>query len=170
MQKSAFDVSILVIIILAALGLVNRSAEAQVDQYTQFACKLSGTHEVPPISTPGAEGICAAIVGADNSSITVIALFSGLKGTAVASHLHYGQENVAGGIVVHLCGTGGKPPCPAAGTLTVTVGAGDVVDLPAQGIDAGELGEVIRALRMGLIYLNIHTDVFPSGEVRGQLR
>ena len=156
-------------IVLGCLAVSAAPASAQ-DRYTQFVCHLSGTHEVPAVSTPSAEGICAALISPDESSINVIALYSGLQGTASQAHLHLGQTDVSGGIVIHLCGSGGKAPCPAAGTLNVTVGAADVVALPAQGIAAGELAEVIRAIRRGLVYMNVHTDAFPGGEVRGQLQ
>ena len=156
-------------LILGFVALASAPALAQ-DRYTQFVCHLSGTHEVPAISTPAAEGICAALISDDESSINVIALYSGLQGTALQAHFHIGQSGVNGGIVIHLCGSGGKAACPAAGTLNMTVGAADVVALPAQGIEAGELAEVIRAIRRGLVYMNVHTDVFPGGEVRGQLQ
>ena len=40
----------------------------------------------------------------------------------------------------------------------------------AQGIAAGEFFSLVRALRAGFAYANVHTDVFPGGEIRGQLQ
>ena len=44
--------------------------------------------------------------------------------------------------------------------------------LPGQGFPAGEDGfdALLRALRSGAIYANVHTDRFPPGEIRGQVR
>ena len=40
----------------------------------------------------------------------------------------------------------------------------------AQGIAAGEFGELRRAIRLGFAYVNIHSETYPGGEARGQLR
>jgi len=40
----------------------------------------------------------------------------------------------------------------------------------AQGIAAGEIAEIIRAMRAGVTYANVHTNKHPTGEIRGQLR
>jgi hypothetical protein len=45
-----------------------------------------------------------------------------------------------------------------------------VAGAATQGIDAGEFGELRRAIRNGLTYVNIHSETYPSGEARGQLR
>ena len=39
----------------------------------------------------------------------------------------------------------------------------------AQGIAAGELGELSRAMRAGVTYANVHTATYPAGEIRGQI-
>jgi hypothetical protein len=46
----------------------------------------------------------------------------------------------------------------------------DVVALPSQAVAAGEIGEVVRAIRAGKTYANVHTSTYPSGEVRGQIK
>jgi hypothetical protein len=39
----------------------------------------------------------------------------------------------------------------------------------AQQISAGELAEVIAAIRAGAAYANVHTNLSPAGEIRGQI-
>ena len=39
----------------------------------------------------------------------------------------------------------------------------------AQKIAAGEIGELIAAMKAGATYANVHTMEFPGGEIRGQL-
>ena len=60
------------------------------------------------------------------------------------------------------------PPSPA--TIEGTVVAADVLGPTGQGIAAMEFAEVLEAIRDGLAYSNVHSDKFPAGEVRGQLR
>jgi hypothetical protein len=38
------------------------------------------------------------------------------------------------------------------------------------GIAAGEFDEVLRAIRSGNTYANVHTNKHPGGEIRGQIR
>jgi hypothetical protein len=82
---------------------------------------------------------------------------------------------VNGGISVFLCsnlgnGPAGTQPCPPApATIKGVAMAADVVGPAAQGIAPGELGELIAAMRAGLTYANVHSKMFPNGEIRAQL-
>lgn len=134
----------------------------------QHKAVLSGYQEVPSTYTTGSG---AATVQADETgkSLTVTLRYSNLKGVAKAAHLHLGQPGVNGGIVASLCGADGKPACPAQATdFVVTVNAADVKAV--QGLEAGALDGVLDALEHGALYVNIHTDKFADGEIRGQLR
>jgi hypothetical protein len=50
-----------------------------------------------------------------------------------------------------------------------TLRADDVVGPAGQGIAATELAELIRAIRAGVAYVNVHSSKFTGGEIRGQL-
>jgi hypothetical protein len=84
---------------------------------------------------------------------------------------------VNGGIVAWLCGSpsnpgpAGTPVCPASpsGTVEGTITAAGVVGPATQGITAGEFDELVRALRAGVAYANVHTATYGGGEIRGQL-
>jgi hypothetical protein len=39
-----------------------------------------------------------------------------------------------------------------------------------QGIDPGEFDELVRAMRAGVTYANVHTTRFGGGEIRGQIK
>ena len=75
-------------------------------------------------------------------------------------------------MAVFLCGGGGKPACPAApsGSVTGTIVAADVVGPAGQGIAATEFAEVVRAIRHGATYANVHTPTFGNGEIRGNIK
>jgi hypothetical protein len=67
-------------------------------------------------------------------------------------------------------GPAGTPTCPAAGgTVTRTVSAADVVALSTQGVTAGDFAGVLRIIRNGEGYVNVHTMAHPLGEIRGQI-
>jgi hypothetical protein len=81
--------------------------------------------------------------------------------------------------MVFLC-TNGTPPanapappaCPQnGGTVKGTLTAANVLAStnPPQGIAAGEFAEFVQALRADAAYVNVHTETFPAGEIRGQV-
>lgn len=136
-----------------------------------FKATLSGVQEVPAVSTTGT-GEFRARLDAAETTLTYELEYSGLEGAiTTAAHVHLGQRGVNGGVSFFLCGGGSTPACPATqGTVTGTVTAADVVGPASQGIAAGELGEIIAAMRSGAAYANVHTDKHPGGEIRGQIK
>jgi len=81
---------------------------------------------------------------------------------------------VAGGISVFLCsnlgnGPAGTQACPQSGTVTGTLRPVDVIGPDGQGIAPDEFAELVKALRAGVAYANVHSSVWPGGEIRGQL-
>jgi len=134
---------------------------------TEFTAELSGFQEVPAISTAGRGEFRATIV--NESQIQFQLQYSDLEGGAIsAAHIHFGQRSVNGGVSAFLCG-GAKPPRPPSGTITGTVTALDVMGPAEQGIGAQQFSELVRAMRAGVTYANVHTGLYPNGEIRGQL-
>lgn len=137
---------------------------------------LTGYQEVPAISTD-ANGTFRAEITSTNK-IKYRLRYADFEGGAVTqAHLHFAQRGVNGAISVFLCtnlgnGPVGTPACPAApGEVTGTLTADDMVALTeGQGIEAGEFGELRRAIRKGLVYVNVHSETYTGGEARGQLR
>ena len=87
----------------------------------------------------------------------------------IFAHVHFGNRSIAGGISAFLCGGGSKPRCPQFGTVTGTITAADVIGPATQGIEAGAIAELIRAMRAGETYANVHSTKFPAGEIRAQI-
>ena len=161
---------------LAVLVLVGASASAAQGSGDDDATgtRLIGLQEVPSISTVGVGTFRARMVSDD--AFTFRLTYNRLESPITQSHIHFGQRHVAGGISVFLCsnlgnGPAGTAPCPGttSGVVTGTITADDVVGPVPQGITAGEFNELLRAIRAGATYANVHTTTFPAGEIRGQI-
>ena len=138
---------------------------------------LTGYEEVPVVSTV-ATGEFVGMINPDDQSIDYQLTYSGLQGTVTQAHIHVAQLSVNGSIVIWLCGTAanpgpaGTPTCtPGSGIFTGTITAANVVAgaTASQQLAAGELAEVIAAMRAGAAYANVHTNLSPGGEIRGQI-
>jgi len=140
------------------------------DDRQQFRARLQGFKEVPAISSTGRGEFTARIRGED--AVDWELSYEGLEGTVTtAAHIHLGQKDVNGGVSVFFCGGTITPACTAgSGTFSGTFRAADVIGPTAQGIAPGEIAELIRAIRAGKTYANVHTNKHPGGEIRGQVR
>lgn len=144
-----------------------------------FNTTLISYQETPAVSST-ATGTFQSQLSKDETMLTYTLKYSGLQGTVTQSHIHFGQKGVQGGVSVFLCQTaagvdptGLAPTCPqdtSAGPVTGTITSANIIGPAGQGIAAGELAELIKAVRAGIGYANVHSSVFPSGEIRGQLR
>jgi hypothetical protein len=137
-----------------------------------FEVELTGFEEVPAVSTV-ASGEFEARINRSEQRVDYRLSYEDLEAPVLFAHIHIGQKGVNGGVTVFLCGGGTKPaPCPQSGTVEDSFGPSDVTSSPgatAQGIAAGEFDELIRAMRAGVTYANVHSQKFPGGEVRGQI-
>jgi hypothetical protein len=164
-----------VAIAVTVVGVVGVSAAAATGGSSRagFETRLSGYQEVPAFSTTG-EGRFAAALSRSASEIRYVLTYEGLSGPAQQAHIHFGQEAVNGGISVFLCTNLGNGPAgtqlcpPGPAKIEGTATAADVIGPAGQLIAAGEMEELLAAIRAGVAYVNIHTTQFPGGEVRGQ--
>ena len=168
---------------LAALMTVSVPTLVRADRdhrVERIKIDLIGFQEVPSVSTP-ARGRLRATIAADDLSFDYTLTYSGLVGTVQQAHIHFAQRGVNGSVVVWLCQTAttpapaavaaATPVCPQSGTVTGTITAAQVVaaGTASQQIVAGELAEVLAAIRAGYAYVNVHaTPLNPGGEIRGQ--
>ncbi len=165
------------LVLFAGLGgvlLLGLGSYALADGGSKHARgQLIGYQEVPSISSRGSGEFEAKIV--DNSKIEYKLSYRDLEAAVQQAHIHFGQRSVNGGISVFLCsnlgnGPAGTQACPAApATVTGTLVAANVIGPSSQGIAAGEFAELLAAIRAGKTYANVHTSMFPGGEIRAQL-
>jgi hypothetical protein len=95
-----------------------------------------------------------------NYSVRVFNLPSGV----VASHIHVGAAQTAGPVVVNFA-----PPVPASNDFSFSGTVQDTAFLlrPDQGIRSAD--DMFQAILGGNAYVNVHSQVNPGGEIRGQL-
>jgi hypothetical protein len=161
-------------LVVAVVGAVALGAVAIAHDRGAFRAKLTGFEEVPAIVTD-ANGRFEASLNRATNEIAWTLHYQDPSSTVQQAHIHVGQPAVNGGIVVFLCtnlgngpaGTQACPPAPA--TISGTIKPADVLALPAQGVAAGAFDSLVRAMRAGVTYANVHTVDHGGGEVRGQI-
>jgi len=115
-----------------------------------FTATLNGDQEVPPADTD-ATGMGTLQLSADESEVTFTITASGFAGVPQAAHFHNAAAGTNGD-VVH--------------TLTITQEDDGSISITGTWNPSHDLA---HELLEGEIYINIHTDAFPNGEIRGQV-
>jgi len=142
-----------------------------------YTAVLSGAAEVPVNASPGT-GFAQVELDTIAHTLTVDASFAGLLGTTTASHIHAPT-------LVPLAGTAGVatetpffvgfPIGVTSGTYlhtfdTTLTSTWNAPFVTANGGTAlGAEAALAADLEAGKAYLNIHTGLFPGGEIRGFL-
>jgi hypothetical protein len=142
-----------------------------------FDAILSGPAENPPNASLGT-GFAQVIVDDNAFTMNVSATFSGLIGLTTASYIHCCTAAPGTGTA----GVATTVPTFAGFPLGVTSGTyNNTLDMtlassynPAfvtlnGGTVAGAFNALLNGLEAGDAYFNIHTNVFPGGEIRGFL-
>ena len=113
-----------------------------------IATDLNGAEEVPPRATPGT-GTFTMTMNQGHAEICYELSVQDLLAPVVAAHIHVAPIGVAGPVVIPLVApvTGFSKACTT--------------------VDAA----LLKAIRKNpdAYYVNVHTTLFPPGEVRGQL-
>lgn len=138
---------------------------------------LSGAAESPAVPSP-ATGSTIVTFDLTAHTLTVNMLFNGLLGTTTAAHIHCctmlpGTGNA--GVATETPTFNGFPLGVGAGlysmsydtTLASSWGPGFLA--ASGGTTAGAEAAFSAGLASGSAYLNIHTDLYPSGEIRAFL-
>lgn len=115
-----------------------------------FHAVLDGMQENPAVSTD-ASGIAIFNVSKTGMMVNYNAVVSGLSGPITGAHLHIAPAGQNGDVVVNL--------------------TDDVVGNVLSGqFDPTSVDGLVDDMMAGNVYINIHTDANPGGEIRGQLK
>jgi hypothetical protein len=137
--------------------------------------ELTGYEEDPLVVSTTGNGSFKARINEGQERIDFRLRYDELEGDVAQAHIHFGGPRQSGGISVFLCtnmgnGPAGTATCPAEpGTVSGTLEPDDVIGPTDQGIAAGEFDELVDAIRNGVTYVNVHSSLYPGGEIRAQL-
>jgi hypothetical protein len=160
---------------LLCTAFLGQAAHGAVFEYT---AGLSGANEPPtPTASPGT-GFADVFFNDVAMTLEVKVGFSGLVGTTTASHIHAPTAAPGSGSAGVATTTPTFPNFPlgvTSGTYDQTL---DLTSLSSYnpafvtangGTATGAEAALVNALNAGKSYLNIHTTLFPSGEISGYL-
>lgn len=128
---------------------------------TNFRSRLSTAQEVSAELIESRASGSASAVSTDGDTLTVRINFRRTTGPVVMAHLHLGQAGSNGPVVANLT------PSINGNSVYATVTATEVVGPLAEGADP--YLNLLNELAAGNIYINLHTEANPGGELRGQL-
>ena len=154
----------------ALVGLLPPVAEAQI-----FKSTLSGGQEIPPVSTTGS-GTAVVALNSTTNQMTIQSNFTGLVSNTSVAHIHCcvvqpGNAGVATTTPTFV----GFPAGVRSGTFNAALnmtqaGTWNTAFINANGgTTAGAQAALIAGANAGRAYFNIHSVMFPAGEIRGNL-
>ena len=130
-----------------------------------FTAPLSGQDEVPAVDTD-AVGLATLSLNPSQTALDFKVLTYGLEATTM-SHIHVGAQGVNGPPVVFLFGPE-DPGVDQDGLLSEgTITEEDLLEVP--DLFDGTMQSLVDGLRAGTMYVNVHTESNPAGEIRGQV-
>lgn len=111
---------------------------------------LTADQEVHEVTgSEAALGLAVFGVNGSLDTLNYLVQMANLSGSATAAHLHAGALGTAGGVVLNM--------------------SDDIFDKLIANIDIPVDASIVNSILSGDIYLNVHTEANPMGEIRGQL-
>lgn len=114
-----------------------------------YQAQLSAEQETMEVMSD-ATGLASFNLSLDNYKLEARVAIDGLTGPITGAHLHQAMPGMDGDVVIN---------------LTDLIEGNTIEGVIIEGLNA----DFIDALKNGEIYINIHTDEYPAGEIRGQL-
>jgi len=115
------------------------------DPVITYVAIMNGAAETPPNAST-ATGNATLRYNTDSKTFTIMVTYNGI--TATGGHIHKGAVGTAGNVVFPFTSPVTSPVNYTSGVLTA---------------------EQLSDLNANLYYVNIHSEAFPGGEIRGQL-
>ena len=145
----------LFLVLLVSIGIAGERS---------FKAKLSGGEVVPPVKTT-AKGEAIFQLSEEGNELTYKLTVSDIENVTVA-HIHDGKYGKNGPPIVSLF-TGPKKDHEFTGTLA----EGKITAKDLMGELKGKLfSHFMQMIEDGHAYVNVHTDKYPGGEIRGQIK
>lgn len=133
------------------------------DDAIKFLTRLSGAGEVPPVLATNARGQAEFTFNDDITELSYRLKALRIESGVIQARIHQGLPDDNGPVVANLFG----PASPAVDERLNIRGSLTQSDLV--GPLAGDFVGFIDALRAGELYVNINSNAYPAGEIRGQV-
>ena len=162
-KRASKDIVIYItlLVVVLTIAIFDHTVIAQTEAQQKLTTELSGVNEVPPTNSTGLAEF--DIEGTDSIRYNVNA--SNIQ-DVTAGHLHGGLEGENGPIVVQLFSYD-TPQNQVSESGIIT--AGNSSFQGGTTTSQQQLKDFMDAMRTGQIYVNIHTEQNPDGEIRGQI-
>ena len=135
-----------------------------------FTAHLTGSQEVPPATT-NAVGQAKFQVSKDGQSVSFKLIVANLNDVRMA-HIHIAPAGVNGPVAVWLY-PAAPPMLLIPGTTNGILADGSFTKsnfVAAGPLGGMEISDLVEALKAGDAYVNVHTNAYPGGEIRGQIK
>lgn len=151
--------------ILLSVALVGAVAGSAVAQVREMTAKLTGGDEAPTMVNSGAFGTATVSVNVATGDITYNITVWNLPSGVVGAHFHVGAEKTAGPVIINIpVANGTSNDFSLSGTVNISA----FVARPDHGIRSAD--DALQALLGENTYINVHSQVNPGGEIRGQVK
>lgn len=165
--------------ILTMLALLASAlfAPAALAETTSFRSTMSGPSEEPPNASPG-YGVAEIIIDDVAHTMQMMIPFNDLLGATTVAHIHCCTASPLTGTAGPATSVPTLPGFPlgvSSGVYNVTMDLTDPTTYSTafltanNGDPAAAEAAFIAGITANMSYLNIHTDLYPNGEIRGFL-
>jgi len=138
----------------------------------KFLAVLLGVNETPPVETL-AQGASLIKLNEEQTMLGYLVAVHRIQ-NVTAAHIHCGAPGVAGPVVVPLFPKPAPPGGPTTHNVFLVWGMAieeDITPVPDSEECPGGIStfaELVEKMHSGMTYVNVHTEQYPAGEVRGQ--
>jgi hypothetical protein len=161
MTKLTYTALVLATILSISVSVIFAN-QISAQQQNGYITVLNGKNEVPSHPDVTATGMSGFIVNSGNSKVWYQIEGEGLKGVTQA-HIHSGKASENGPVIATLF-KGSKDTVNGAlvqGSITA-----DKLEGPLKG---KSISDLVSLIDKSSAYVNVHTQSFPDGEIRGQI-
>jgi hypothetical protein len=158
--SSVLTITVLIAATITMVSALTFSNNIVLAQNEKFNAKLSGQEEVPPVQTttsgmawfkPMQDKVWFKLNVTDMQGVT-------------QAHIHTGKQGENGPPVVTLYKS--DTPQPINGKLAYGNITANLLEGPMKG---KQISDLATAMSNGSTYVNVHTEKYPNGEIRGQI-
>jgi hypothetical protein len=166
-QKNTLAIIAVLVAVLSVstLSIALNLAKVQAQEGQTFSATLSGENEVPPTES-NATGVAQFQLsdGDDGQEVAYSVNLTGFD-DITAAHIHSGNEGENGPIVATLSegeeADGDSVELQFTGNIQTNDLAGPLED--------SEIADLVDLMNNGSAYVNVHTEIYPDGAIRGQI-